>query len=163
MQTMSDFTHLDEKGRARMVDVGAKDVTERRATARGRLRTSADTLARILQGDLPKGDVLAVARTAAILAAKKTSDLIPLCHPLPLSSVEVSFAAGAEAGVLEIEARVAVTSRTGAEMEALTAVAIAGLTVYDMCKAVDKKMTLTDVRLVEKSGGRSGHFRREGE
>lgn len=160
---MSDFTHLDEKGRARMVDVGAKDVTERRATARGRLRTSADTLARILQGDLPKGDVLAVARTAAILAAKKTSDLIPLCHPLPLSSVEVSFAAGAEAGVLEIEARVAVTSRTGAEMEALTAVAIAGLTVYDMCKAVDKKMTLTDVRLVEKSGGRSGHFRREGE
>ncbi|MBI5504637.1 MAG: cyclic pyranopterin monophosphate synthase MoaC [Deltaproteobacteria bacterium] len=160
---MSDFTHLDEKGRARMVDVGGKDITERRATARGRLRTSADTLARIMQGDLPKGDVLAVARTAAILAAKKTPDLIPLCHALPLSSVEVSFAATGEAGVLEIEARVAVSARTGAEMEALTAVAIAGLTVYDMCKAIDKTMTLTDVRLVEKSGGRSGHFRRAGE
>ena len=160
---MSDFTHLDEKGRARMVDVGAKDVTERRATARGRLRTSAGTVERIVQGDLPKGDVLAVARTAAIMGAKKTSDLIPLCHPLPLSAIEVSFAAADEPGVLEIEARVAVCAKTGAEMEALTAVAIAGLTVYDMCKAVDKNMTLTDVRLVEKSGGRSGHFRREGE
>lgn len=160
---MSDFTHLDEKGRARMVDVGGKDVTERRATARGRLRTSANTLERIVQGDLPKGDVLAVARTAAILGAKRTPDLIPLCHPLPLSSVEVSFTAGEEPGVLEIEARVAVSARTGAEMEALTAVAIAGLTVYDMCKAIDKNMTLTDVRLVEKSGGRSGHFHREGE
>ena len=163
MQPMSELTHLDEKGRARMVDVGAKDVTERRATARARLRTDAATLARILAGDLPKGDVLAVARTAGIMAAKKTPDLIPLCHPLPLSSVEVLFAAGEEPGVLEIEVRVAVTARTGAEMEAMTAAAVAGLTVYDMCKAVDKSMVLTDVRLVAKSGGRSGEFRREGE
>ncbi|HYB99693.1 MAG TPA: cyclic pyranopterin monophosphate synthase MoaC [Candidatus Limnocylindrales bacterium] len=160
---MSELTHLDEKGRARMVDVGAKDVTERRAVARARLRTDASTLARILAGDLPKGDVLAVARTAGIMAAKQTPMLIPLCHPLPLSAVEVSFRAGADAGVLEIEARVAVTARTGAEMEALTAATIAGLTVYDMCKAVDKTMVLTDVRLVEKSGGRSGEFRRQGE
>ncbi|HYC55467.1 MAG TPA: cyclic pyranopterin monophosphate synthase MoaC [Candidatus Binatia bacterium] len=160
---MSELTHLDEKGRARMVDVGAKDVTDRRAVARARLRTDAATLARIIAGDLPKGDVLAVARTAGIMAAKQTPMLIPLCHPLPLSSVEVTFRPGDQAGVLEIEARVAVTARTGAEMEALTAAAVAGLTVYDMCKAVDKTMVLTDVRLVEKSGGRSGDFRRPGE
>lgn len=157
------LTHLDEQGRARMVDVGAKDVTERRATARARLKTSAETLARILQGDIPKGDVLAVARTAGIMAAKQTPNLIPLCHPLPLSSVEISFEPGSEPGVLEVEARVAVTARTGAEMEAMTAAAVAGLTVYDMCKAVDKAMVLTDVRLVAKSGGKSGDFRREGE
>jgi cyclic pyranopterin phosphate synthase len=107
--------------------------------------------------------VLAVARTAGIMAAKKTPDLIPLCHPLPLSSVEISFIPGAEPGVLEVEARVAVTARTGAEMEAMTAVAVAGLTVYDMVKAVDKSMVLTDVRLVAKSGGKSGVFRRDGE
>ena len=163
MQPKSGLTHLDEQGRARMVDVGAKDVTERRATARARLKTSPETLARILQGDLPKGDVLAVARTAGIMAAKKTPDLIPLCHPLPLSSVEISFVPGVEPGVLEVEARVAVTARTGAEMEAMTAVAVAGLTVYDMCKAVDKAMVLTDIRLVAKSGGKSGVFRRDGE
>lgn len=163
MQPKSGLTHLDEKGRARMVDVGAKDVTSRRAVARARLRTDESTLARILQGDLPKGDALAVARTAGILAAKQTSSLIPLCHPLPLSSVEIDFLAGEEAGVLEIEARVAVSARTGAEMEAMTAAAIAGLTVYDMCKAVDKAMVLTDVRLVAKSGGKSGDFVREGE
>jgi cyclic pyranopterin monophosphate synthase len=163
MQPKSGLTHLDEHGRARMVDVGAKDVTERRATARARLRTNETTLERILAGDLPKGDVLAVARTAGILAAKQTPNLIPLCHPLPLSSVEISFEAGTEPGVLEIEARVAVTARTGAEMEAMTAAAIAGLTVYDMCKAVDKAMMLTDVRLVAKSGGKSGDFRRPGE
>jgi len=163
MQPKSGLTHLDEKGRARMVDVGAKDVTERRATARARLRTNVETLARILQGDLPKGDVLAVARTAGILAAKQTPNLIPLCHPLPLSSVEISFEAGHEPGVLEVEARVAVTARTGAEMEAMMAVAVAGLTVYDMCKAVDKRMVLTDVRLIAKSGGKSGTFKRDGE
>jgi len=163
MQPTSGLTHLDEQGRARMVDVGSKDITERRATARARLRTDPSTLARILQGDLPKGDVLAVARTAGIMAAKQTPSLIPLCHPLPLSSVEISFEAGAEAGVLEVEARVAVTARTGAEMEAMTAVAVAGLTVYDMCKAVDRSMVLTDVRLVAKTGGRSGDYRRDGE
>lgn len=163
MQPKSGLTHLDEQGRARMVDVGAKDITERRATARARLRTNPETLARILQGDLPKGDVLAVARVAGIMAAKKTPDLIPLCHPLPLSSVEIAFVPGAEPGVLEVEARVAVTARTGAEMEAMTAVTVAGLTVYDMCKAVDKAMVLTDVRLVAKSGGKSGTFHRDGE
>jgi len=163
MQPKSGLTHLDEKGRARMVDVGAKDVTERRATARARLRTDAATLARILEGSIPKGDVLAVARTAGIMAAKQTPLLIPLCHPLPLSSVEISFEAGSEPGVLEVEARVAVTARTGAEMEAMTAAAVAGLTVYDMCKAVDRSMVLTDVRLVAKSGGKSGDFRRVGE
>lgn len=163
MQPKSELTHIDEQGRARMVDVGAKNITERRATARARLRTTAETLERILSGDLPKGDVLAVARTAGIMAAKQTPNLIPLCHPLPLSAVEISFDAGAEPGVLEVEARVAVTARTGAEMEAMTAVAVAGLTVYDMCKSVDKSMVLTDVRLVAKSGGKSGDFRREGE
>jgi cyclic pyranopterin phosphate synthase len=127
------------------------------------LRTDASTLARILDGTMPKGDVLAVARTAGIMAAKQTPNLIPLCHPLPLSSVEISFEPGSEPGVLEVEARVAVTARTGAEMEAMTAAAVAGLTVYDMCKAVDRSMTLTDVRLVAKSGGKSGDFRREGE
>jgi cyclic pyranopterin monophosphate synthase len=161
MQPKSDLTHLDEQGRARMVDVGAKDVTDRRAVARARLVTNPETLQKILDGSIPKGDVLAVARTAGIMAAKRTPDLIPLCHPLPLSSVEVSFEAGAVPGTLEIEARVSVSARTGAEMEAMTAAAVAGLTVYDMCKAVDKTMTLTDLRLVAKSGGKSGDFRRE--
>jgi cyclic pyranopterin phosphate synthase len=162
MQTGSKLTHLDEKGRARMVDVSAKEATARRATARARLRTDAATLDRILAGDLPKGDVLAVARTAGIMAAKRTPDLIPLCHPLLLASVEVGFEREDEA-TLGIEASVAMTGQTGAEMEALTAATVAGLTVYDMCKAVDRSMTLTDVRLVAKSGGKSGEWRREGE
>ena len=156
---MSDLTHLDEKGRARMVDVSAKDVTERRAVARARLVMSEGTLERILKGDLPKGDVLAVARTAGIMAAKKTSDLIPMCHPLPIAAVEVVFEP-AGTSELTVEGRVVVTAKTGAEMEALTAVTVAGLTVYDMVKAVDREMTLTDVMLTEKSGGRSGHFKR---
>jgi len=163
MQPRTGLGHLDERGRARMVDVGAKEVTERRAVARARLRTDAATLARILEGDVPKGDVVAVARTAGIMAAKQTPSLIPLCHPLPLSSVEISFEPGSEPGVLEIEATVRVTARTGAEMEAMTAAAVAGLTVYDMCKSIDKSMVLTDVRLVAKSGGKSGEYRRAGE
>jgi len=163
MQPKSELTHLDEQGRARMVDVGAKSVTDRRAVARARLRTDQATLVRILEGDIPKGDALAVARVAGIMAAKQTPSLIPLCHPLPLSSVEISFQAGAEPGVLEIEATVSVSARTGAEMEAMTAASIAGLTVYDMCKAIDKSMVLTDVRLVAKSGGKSGDYRRDGE
>src|SRR5690349_18348467 len=118
-----ELTHLDDKGRARMVDVGAKDETERQAVARARLRTDAATIARIVSGEIPKGDVLAVARTAGIMAAKQTPGLIPLCHPLPLSSVEIAFEEGSEPGVLEIEARVKVRARTGAEMEAMTAVA----------------------------------------
>ena len=156
---MGDLTHLDDEGRARMVDVSDKDVTVRRARAAGRLRMQPETLARILAGDLPKGDVLAVARTAGIMAAKRTSDLIPLCHPLALDAVSVELAAESES-VLRIVATVVVTARTGAEMEALVAVSVAGLTVYDMCKAVDRGMELTDVGLLEKSGGRSGEYLR---
>jgi cyclic pyranopterin phosphate synthase len=150
---MSDLTHLDDKGRARMVDVSDKAVSGRRAHASGRLRMETATLERILSGDLPKGDVLAVARTAGIMAAKQTASLIPLCHPLPLDAVTVQFEREAD-GVLRIEAIVTVTARTGAEMEALVAVSIAGLTVY-------RGMQLTDVALLEKSGGRSGVWRRE--
>ena len=157
---MSDLTHLDEHGRARMVDVSDKDVTKRRALAAGVLRLAPATLQRILDGDLPKGDVLGVARTAAVMAAKRTSDLIPLCHPLPLDAVHIEFRAIGE-DRLAIEVAVTVTARTGAEMEALTAVSVAGLTIYDMCKAVDRTMQITDVRLLEKSGGRSGHWVRQ--
>lgn len=156
---MSKLTHLDEKGRARMVNVASKEVSVRRATAEGRLRMQAATVERILAGDMPKGDVIAVARTAGIMAAKQTAALIPLCHPLPLDGVVVDIAK-VEPDVLRISASVDVTARTGAEMEALVAVTIAGLTMYDMCKAVDRSMELTDVRLLEKSGGRSGDYRR---
>jgi cyclic pyranopterin phosphate synthase len=157
---MSDLTHLDDKGRARMVDVSDKAVSVRRARASGRLRMQTATLERILSGDLPKGDVLAVARTAGIMAAKQTSSLIPLCHPLPLDAVTVHFEREAD-GLLRIDATITVTARTGAEMEALVAVSVAGLTVYDMCKAVDRGMQLTDVMLLEKRGGRSGVWCRE--
>jgi cyclic pyranopterin phosphate synthase len=152
---VSDMTHLDEQGRARMVDVSDKQVTKRRAVASGVLRMAPETLRRILEGDLPKGDVLGVARIAAVMAAKRTSDLIPLCHPLALDGVHVGFRADGD-GRLAIEAEVTVTARTGAEMEALTAVAVAGLTVYDMCKAVDRTMEIAEVHLAEKSGGHSG-------
>ncbi len=157
---MDELTHVDSQGRARMVDVSDKDVTRRRAVAGGRIRMQPETLARILAGDLPKGDVLAVARTAGILAAKQTPVLIPLCHPLPIDAAEITFAQEGP-GVLAVEATVTVTARTGVEMEALTAVSVAALTVYDMCKAIDRGMTISDVRLIEKSGGRSGEFRRE--
>ncbi|MFS8570563.1 MAG: cyclic pyranopterin monophosphate synthase MoaC [Thermaerobacter sp.] len=166
---MQRLSHLDEHGRARMVDVGGKDVTHRRAVARGRLLMRPETLDLILSGRAPKGDVLAVARTAGIMAAKRTADLIPLCHPLPLTAVEVRFAGrrpepgSDQPASLEIEAVVETVDRTGVEMEALTAVAVAGLTVYDMCKAVDRGMVLEAVRLTAKSGGRSGRFQREGE
>lgn len=157
---MSELTHLDEHGRARMVDVSEKDMTKRRAVAGGVVRMAPATLRRILDGDLPKGDVLGVARTAAVMAAKRTADLIPLCHPLALDAVHVEFRADAE-DRLAIEVSVTVTARTGVEMEALTAVSVAGLTVYDMCKAADRTMQITDVRLLEKSGGRSGHWVRQ--
>ena len=152
---MKDLSHVDARGRAQMVDVSSKEVTVRRAVARATLHMQPETLHRIVEGSLPKGDVLAVARTAGILAAKSTPQLIPLCHPLPIDAVEIELAADGEAR-LRIEARVAVTARTGAEMEALVAVAIAGLTVYDMCKAIDRSMELSEVVLVEKSGGRGG-------
>ncbi|MFQ5477651.1 MAG: cyclic pyranopterin monophosphate synthase MoaC [Candidatus Binatia bacterium] len=160
---MPELTHVDEKGRVRMVDVSAKEVTVRRAVAGASLSMGAATLERILEDDLPKGDVLAVARTAAIMAAKQTAQLIPLCHQLPLDAVTVDFSADqSDASKLDIRATVTVSARTGVEMEALVAVSVAGLTVYDMCKAIDRSMVLGEVRLVEKSGGRSGHYRRDG-
>jgi len=157
------LTHLDRRGRARMVDVSAKPVTRREAVARGEVGMRPATLARIAAGSLPKGDVLAVARLAGIMAAKRTADLIPLCHPLSLAHVDVDLTPDAAGSRVLIEARVAVEARTGVEMEALTAVAVAGLTLYDMCKAVDREMTVGAVRLVRKSGGRSGTFVRRGE
>lgn len=166
---MSELTHLDQRGAARMVDVSNKDVTVRTAVARGTVLLSPGAVAALRDETLPKGDVLAVARTAGIMAAKRTADLIPLCHPLPLTAVEVRFAGrrpepgSDQPASLEIEAVVETVDRTGVEMEALTAVAVAGLTVYDMCKAVDRGMVLEAVRLTAKSGGRSGRFQREGE
>ena len=154
---MADLTHIDEQGRARMVDVSDKTETARSARAGARVRMEPATLDKILAGSLPKGDVLSVARTAAIMAAKQTHSLIPLCHQLPLSSVEVNFKRSGER-VLEIEASVRLKAKTGAEMEALTAASIAGLTVYDMCKAIDRAMVVTDIRLLEKQGGKSGHY-----
>ncbi len=151
------LTHVDERGAARMVDVGAKATTERRATARGLLRLSKDTIDLVRDGRTPKGDVLASARVAGIMAAKKTSELIPLTHPLPLTHASVELAL--EDDGIAIEATVATTAQTGVEMEALTAVAIAGLTLYDMLKAVERGARLTDVRLVAKSGGSSGEYR----
>lgn len=150
------LTHLDEAGRARMVDVGAKDVTERVAVARGRVTMRPETLALIVAGNLPKGDVLTVAQIAGVMAAKRTSELIPLCHPLLLNQVVVTCAPNAAESCVDIEATVRVSGKTGVEMEALTAVTVAGLTLYDMAKAVDRGMRLTDVRLARKSGGRSG-------
>jgi cyclic pyranopterin phosphate synthase len=158
---MEDFTHFDDKGQAVMVDVGEKAVTSREATARGEIRMKPETLALILEGRAKKGDVLGVARIAGIMGAKKTPELIPLAHPLPLTSVRIEFFPDTDRSIIEIEAAVKVTGKTGVEMEALTAVACAGLTVYDMCKAVDRGMVLSDIRLMEKSGGRSGHYIRE--
>jgi cyclic pyranopterin phosphate synthase len=153
------LTHLDSAGRARMVDVGGKPVTARRAVASGTVTMKPETLTLITSGGIAKGDVFAAARIAGIMAAKKTGELIPLCHPLGLDSVEVNLDATAP-GTLTITATASVTGKTGVEMEALTAVSVAALTVYDMCKAADKEMTIGDIRLEAKSGGRSGDYRR---
>ena len=155
---MSDggFTHLDEAGRPRMVDVGGKDATSRVATAEGRLRMSAETLAAIVSGDTPKGNVLTIAQLAGIMGAKRTSDLIPLCHPLALTSVQVElFADDALPGIRAV-ATAKVEGKTGVEMEALTAVTVSLLTIYDMCKARDRGMEISGIRLLRKEGGRSG-------
>ena len=154
----STFSHLDTDGNARMVDVGDKAVTRRRAVARGVIAMKPETSAAIVNNGLPKGDVLAVARIAGIQAAKKTSDLIPLCHPLMLTSVSVDLVV--RDGAVEIEASVETTGVTGVEMEALTACSVAALTLYDMCKAIDKTMEIGQIALWEKSGGRSGDFTR---
>jgi cyclic pyranopterin phosphate synthase len=154
---MPELSHFDEHGGSRMVDVGAKDVTLRMARAEGFVTLEPATLRLILDRQVAKGDVLEVARLAGIMATKRTADLIPLCHPLGLDGVELHLAAVDERRV-RIEAVVRVHGRTGVEMEALTAVSVAGLTIYDMCKAVDRGMTLGPIRLLEKQGGRSGHW-----
>ena len=156
-----ELTHLDEQGRARMVDVSGKDVSRRIAVARGRVVMQPSTLALLVSGRAPKGDVLAVARVAAIQAAKKTPELIPLCHGITLTGVEVEFDSDAAKGELRIEARVQALDRTGAEMEALTAVSVAALTIYDMLKAVDRGMVIGEIALWEKRGGKSGDWRRK--
>ncbi|HEV3203763.1 MAG TPA: cyclic pyranopterin monophosphate synthase MoaC [Gemmataceae bacterium] len=157
---MADLTHFDEHGASRMVDTSDKAETLRQARASGTMRLAPATVQLIRDRALAKGDVLEVARLAGIMAAKRTCDLIPLCHPLPITAVQVNFTFPAE-DLLGIEAAVRVFGRTGVEMEALTAVSVAALTVYDMCKSVDKSMTIEQIRLEEKSGGRSGTFRRD--
>jgi len=160
---VKDFSHVDEHGKAHMVDVGHKPDTVREARAGGAVVMRPETLELIRRNALQKGDVLAVAKIAGIMAAKRTAGLIPLCHPLPLTSVDLTFDLDSTAGRIDIESVARVTAKTGVEMEALTAVTVAALTVYDMCKAVDREMRITDVRLIEKQGGRSGFFRRPGE
>ena len=155
---MARFTHFDEQGKARMVDVSAKAETERVATAKGSVLMQPATLALIKDGGVKKGDVLSVARLAGIMGAKRTPDLIPLCHPLALTSVQVDLALNEERNAVDITATCKLTGKTGVEMEALTAVSVAALTVYDMCKAVDKGMQIADIRLTHKSGGKSGTF-----
>lgn len=157
------FTHFDAEGRAIMVDVGGKADSQRLAVARGEIRMKEETLSRILDRTVEKGDVFAVARVAGIMAAKKTPELIPLCHPLPLGAIQLDFTPHPGEGRVEIEARVSVAGKTGVEMEALTAVSAAALTVYDMCKAVDKEMEIGAIRLMEKHGGKSGSFVRSEE
>jgi cyclic pyranopterin monophosphate synthase len=159
---LSELTHLDEEGTARMVDVSAKEPTVRRAVARAVVRMSAATAARVAAGDAPKGDVLGVARIAGIQAAKRTGELIPLCHPLGLDHVDVDAHLDAEAGTVTLTATAAVTARTGVEMEAMTAAAVAALTVYDMVKGLERGVVIEAVELIRKSGGRSGDWTRPG-
>ena len=154
---MNKLTHLDAMGNAHMVDVSSKEITSRSATARARVLMLPETLSLIASGTAKKGDVLATARIAGIMAAKKTSDLIPLCHPLALTKVSIEFEAGN--AFIDVEATAQVEGKTGVEMEAMTACAVACLTLYDMVKAVDRAVKITDLRLVEKSGGKSGHFK----
>ncbi len=159
---MTELTHFDERGQARMVDVSAKPETQRVAVARGRVQVQPETLRIVREGRAAKGDVLGVARVAGIMAAKRTADLIPLCHPIPLTKVELDLEPNEAESCIEIEARVETVGRTGVEMEALTAVAVAALTVYDMLKAIDRGITIDAIGLVLKAGGRSGEWRRSG-
>jgi cyclic pyranopterin monophosphate synthase len=153
------LSHIDDAGRARMVDVTAKDETVRVAVAKGRVVMQPETLRLLLRGEIAKGNVLTTAQVAGLMAAKKTSELIPMCHPLLLTGIDVELEPDEAANAVEITATVRTTGKTGVEMEALTAVSVAGLTVYDMCKAVDKGMQVDDVRLVSKTGGKSGDWR----
>jgi cyclic pyranopterin phosphate synthase len=156
-----NWTHVDSKGQARMVNIGTKKVTRRKAIASGTVRVKAETLKRIEDNSLKKGDVLSVAKVSGILAAKRTYDLIPMCHPIRITGVEISFTLGQDPPRVDIEAQVEATDRTGVEMEALMAVASAALTVYDMCKAIDRGIQITDLGLIKKSGGKSGTYLRK--
>ena len=158
---MSKLSHVDARGRAQMVDVGEKAATMREAIAAGEVQMKPEVLRLLVAGKVPKGDVLAVARVAGVMAAKRTPDLIPLCHPLPISTVEVNFYPRKTEGVIGIESRVKVEGKTGVEMEALMAVSLAALTIYDMCKAVDKGMVISNIRLLQKTGGKSGTYIRK--
>jgi cyclic pyranopterin phosphate synthase len=158
---MSDFTHFNDQGRARMVDVGEKPVTTRTAEAAGRVLVNEETFALIRSGGMKKGDVLTVAQVAGVMGAKRTPELIPMCHPIPISGIDLRLWLDEERRSVEIRARVSCDGRTGVEMEALTAVSAAALTVYDMCKAVQKDMVIADIRLLSKTGGVHGEFRRE--
>ena len=155
---MAKLTHFDKQGRAKMVDVSEKTETTREAVVRGTLTMKPETLKRIMAGEIIKGDVFSVARVAGIMAAKKTSDIIPLCHPLNLSHVQINFDPVAERNRIDIEATVKIKARTGVEMEGFVAVAISGLAIYDMCKAIDRGMTLSNIHLVMKKGGKSGTY-----
>ncbi len=160
---MSDLSHFDDQGQAQMVDVGAKPTSQRRAVAEGWIRMQPETLAKIAEGSHQKGDVLGIARIAGIMASKRTADLIPLCHPIALSHVSLAFQQDADLPGIRCTAQVECSGQTGVEMEALTTVQIALLTIYDMCKAVDRGMAMGEIRLTEKAGGQSGHWIREGE
>ena len=158
---MNELTHIDENGKATMVDVSGKDITARHARATGIIKMSDEALRAVVDNTVPKGDVFAVARIAGIMAAKKTPELIPLCHQLQLSKVSIDFKVCADEGFIKCECSVGLSDRTGAEMEALTGVSVAALTIYDMCKAIDKNMEISAIRLEEKSGGKSGHYIRK--
>ncbi|MFK5915074.1 MAG: cyclic pyranopterin monophosphate synthase MoaC [Woeseiaceae bacterium] len=156
---MSDLTHFNEQGDAHMVDVGEKKETHRVAVCEGTISMEAETLEKILQGDHKKGDVLGIARIAGIMASKKTSELIPLCHPLMLTHIEIEFTPNQEENSIYCTCQVETRGQTGVEMEALTAIQVALLTIYDMCKAIDRGMTMDNIRLIEKKGGKSGHWK----
>ena len=158
---MVEFTHLDEKGRAKMVDVTAKESTLREAVAQGKVLMNPNTVTAIDQGEMRKGDVFGVARIAGIMAAKKTSDIIPMCHPLELTGINIDFSSNIEKGEITIKATVKTVGKTGVEMEAMTAVSAAALTIYDMCKSADRGIILSDIKLMTKHGGKSGTFVRK--
>lgn len=158
---MPKLTHIDKKGKAKMVDVTAKDITEREAVAKGSVFMQQGTLEVVLANEIKKGDVLGVAMIAGIMAAKRTGEIIPLCHPLNITSVDISFEPVRDKNCIDITATVKVSSQTGVEMEALTAVSVAALTIYDMCKAIDKGMTISGIRLMKKTGGKSGTYIRK--
>ena len=161
METFKEFTHIDAQGQVRMVDVSAKAPSRRCATARGAVAMAPDTLDNIFNNGFKKGNVLETARIAGIMAAKKTADLIPMCHPLCIDHVRIDFSPDPSATRIQIEAEVRLVGRTGVEMEALTAVSVAALTIYDMCKSHDRRMCIDQIMLIEKQGGRSGHFHRD--